>query len=182
MLTDDIKLIDPSEDLRDEYLEYMEEFRAADEPFVHDQREEAMRDFASFVQLLRDRAEGRNLPEGHVPSNTYWLVRGRRILATSRLRHRLTAALENDGGHIGYEVRPSERTKGYGKLLLSLTLERARQRGLKRVLLTCNQDNPASARIIETGGGKLTSEGVSKRDGKPIRRYWIELTEEGRGQ
>jgi len=175
MCAEELELIDPREDWRGEYLEYMEEFRAAGEPFVHGQREEAMRDFAAFVRLRKDRAEGRNLSDGYVPANTYWLVRGRRVLATSRLRHRLTAALEDDGGHIGYEVRPSERTRGYGKLLLSLTLERARRRGLKRVLLTCNQDNPASARIIESNGGTLTSEGISKRDGRPIRRYWIEL-------
>jgi len=35
--------------------------------------------------------------------------------------------------------------------------------------------------INERDGGRLARQGISKRDGKAIRRYWIELTEEGPG-
>ena len=106
----------------------------------------------------------------------FWLVRGgTAIVGTSQLRHTLTPDLEHEGGHIGYNIRPSQRRKGYGTRLLGLLLGKARGLGLQRVLLTCDTDNVASARIIEKNGGRLDSDGISGKSGKPISRYWIEL-------
>ena len=110
-----------------------------------------------------------------MPENTFWLVLNSRILGRSKLRHWLTPELEHEGGHIGYDIRPSERRKGYGTLILELTLKRAKSLGFGRVLLTCDTDNVASARIIEKNGGKHSGQAVSNRSGKPISQYWIEL-------
>jgi predicted acetyltransferase len=121
-------------------------------------------------------ARGRNLPDGFVPETIYWLLRdGQRVVARSSLRHRLTPHLEHEGGHIGYSVRPSDRGKGYGTAVCRLTLERARALGLPRVLITCDADNAASARIIEKNGGILEDERLSAQTGKMKRRYWIDL-------
>ena len=60
------------------------------------------------------------------------------------LRHRLNAGLEAWGGHIGYEVRPSVRGRGYGHALLAGMLPHARTLGLERVLLHCDDSNAAS--------------------------------------
>lgn len=171
------RLVEPAEDLAEDYLAYAQEFRAAGEPFVDDELHQANGDAASLIKLWREQAAGRRLPEGYVPCSRYWLVRDRRILATGRLRHRLTEALEDEGGHIGYDVRPRERRKGYATCLLAMMLDKARQLGLHRVLLTCNVDNPASRRTIEKNGGRLASQGVSKRTGKPVLRFWIDLRE-----
>jgi predicted acetyltransferase len=133
-------------------------------------------DFEGFIQLCSDEAVGRNLPLGRVPQSTFWLVRdGRRILGCSRLRHTLNAFLEEEGGHIGYDVRPSERRRGYGTLLLRLTLDKARDLGLKRVLITADSRNVASWRIIEKNGGILQSEMLSQRTAELLRKYWIAL-------
>ena len=59
--------------------------------------------------------------------------------------------------------------------MVKLVLERARKLGLKQVLITCDKDNAASARVIQKNGGKLESETMSKRRGKLKQRYWIEL-------
>ncbi len=83
--------------------------------------------------------------------------------------------MEDVGGHIGYRIRPSERRKGYGTLILALTLAEARKLGLPRVLLTCDQDNIASARVIQANGGALASEGYSPQTQTLVSRYWIEL-------
>ncbi|MHB8934154.1 MAG: GNAT family N-acetyltransferase, partial [Bellilinea sp.] len=95
----------------------------------------------------------------------------------SRLRHRLTPLLEEEGGHIGYDIRPSERGKGYATLLLALTLEKARESGMAGVLVTCDEDNIASARVIEKNKGQLLNTVVSQTSGKQVRRYWIDLKE-----
>lgn len=54
-------------------------------------------------------------------------------------------------------------------------LEKARDHELARVLVTCDSDNIASARIIEKNGGKLHGQSVSVKSGKPVSQYWIEL-------
>jgi predicted acetyltransferase len=83
--------------------------------------------------------------------------------------------LERNGGHIDYGIRPKERNKGFGTLILKLTLEKARQIGLKRVLLTCDDDNLASARVIEKNGGILQDKILNEGHKVPTRRYWIDL-------
>jgi predicted acetyltransferase len=170
-----IELVEIDESLRDELVAYVEEFRAAGEPSWQNEREAIRSDFAGYVRRRRDSAAGRNLPEGLVPQTDYFLWNGHQIVGSIRLRHQLTPALANDGGNIGYEVRPSRRGEGHATRMLAMILDKARQVGLKRVLLTCHNDNPASARVIDKNGGRLASQGISKRDGKEIRRYWIEL-------
>ena len=172
MTDEDITLVQPTEALREAYFALLEDFRAAGEPH----RKEPLSDFAAFVQERRDHARGINLSEGLVPYTTFWLVRnGSEILGTAGLRHRLTDALRDVGGHIGYAVRPSARRKGYATLLLRLVLDQARERGLDRVLVTCDKDNVASARVIQRNGGRLASEGPSAQSGTITQRYWIEL-------
>jgi predicted acetyltransferase len=60
-------------------------------------------------------------------------------------------------------------------VICSLTLQKARERGLRRVLITCNTENTASARIIVACGGQFDGEALSPRTGKPVSRYWIQL-------
>jgi predicted acetyltransferase len=167
----------PSPRLEASFWEMVAESDAAGEPFFSQQlRMLAQRHFAAYTGLLAAWARGERLPRGHVPGHVYWLVRsGTDIVGTSRLRHCLTPTLEDIGGHIGYDIRPSARRRGYGTRLLALTLERARALGLDRVLLTCDTDNVGSARIIERNGGVLASQGVSPAWNKPVSRYWIAL-------
>ena len=81
--------------------------------------------------------------------------------------------LEKEGGHIGYDIRPSERRKGYGTVLLALTLKKAQELGLHEVLVTCDSDNVDSVRIIEKNGGELIGRAVSEHTGKEVNRYRI---------
>ena len=166
-----IRLIEPMEELAAELLLMAREYQAAGD----DRYEPALKDLPAYFRRLKNYAEGINLPPGHVRASTFWLVEGSRIIGRSSLRHQLTSELEHEGGHIGYDIRPSERRKGYGTLLLNLTLERARGRGLRRVFLTCDADNPASAKVIEKNGGKRCGQVTSHRSGKIISQYWIEL-------
>lgn len=76
-------------------------------------------------------------------------------------------------GHFGYYVRPSERNKGYGTKLLSLCLERAKESGLDKVLVTCQPANMASKKVIQANGGVL--EKVVIDENKKIEWYWITL-------
>lgn len=165
-------LVEPTPELRDAFLDMAQEFRTSGD----DRYEDAIEDFDAFVQRCRDASRGVGLRPGIVPSTSLWLVlHGHRVLACSHLRHHLTPELERFGGHIGYAVRPSERRKGHGTILLALTLSKARKHGLVRVLVTCDDDNIGSARVIEKNGGVFHDMGTNTRSGKPLRRYWIDL-------
>jgi predicted acetyltransferase len=176
-----LELVSPSTQLEAAYLAFLDDFEAAGEQRIPGASgaELARSDFAAFVQRLQDDERGVNLKPGIVPSSAYWLLRqdaeGVTVLGVSALRHALTPALEEAGGHIGYSIRPSERRRGYGMRILALTLPPARALGLDRVLVTCDTDNIGSARVIEKNGGVLASEGYSALVEARISRYWITL-------
>jgi predicted acetyltransferase len=177
MQPENVKLIEPRETLLDALAgflaEYGDDFRNVDGlGWAPDVPLEQM------VERFHENARGINLPDGFVPSSVYWLVRGETtILGMLCLRHGLNERLRQHGGHIGYSVRPSERGKGYATRMLALALDKARQRGLERVLLTCNKTNRASARVIEKNGGVLEGERPIMLRGEPRMScyYWIEL-------
>ena len=79
------------------------------------------------------------------------------------------------GGHVGYVVAPSYRRKGYATEMLRQTLPIARSVGLGRILLTCDDDNVASRRVIELNGGVLENAVWEEGLRVPKRRYWIDL-------
>ena len=171
---DNLLLVEPRAELKTAFQEMVLEYRAAGEYYVH--HETALSDFVSFMAGIQSLLKGINLPPNLVPMTTYWLVKDNEIvLGESRLRHRLTPALENEGGHIGYAIRPLQRRKGYGTCILKLTLEKARDMGLDRVLVTCDTDNLASAMVIEKNGGTLTGYGRSPHSGVQVSQYWIDL-------
>jgi len=136
-------------------------------------------DFAAYVAAITDRTGRVRLPTGDivskVPFTVFWLVAGDAFIGEAHVRHELNAYLLKEGGHVGYGIRPSRQRRGYGKLILALALEECRRLGLTRVLLTCLQDNVASARIIEANGGELENVIDDPAGRGPLRRYWIAL-------
>ncbi len=133
--------------------------------------------FEVFVEKLKGHQQGKFLPEGWVPYTTFFLVANNgTILGKSSLRHTLPEHLLSNGcEHIGYYIRESQQRKGYGTEILRLTLEKAKTLGLKRVLVTCDDDNIASAKIIEKNGGVLENTYQEDELETIIRRYWITI-------
>jgi predicted acetyltransferase len=165
-----VEVTAPREDLAEPFLEMAREWRESGE----DAYAAALDDFEGYLSRLARHAEGRDLRPGRVPYLVFWLIgEDRRVLGTSRLRLGLTPGLEKEGGHIGYDVRPSERRKGYATALLARTLDEARARGIDDVLVTCDEDNVGSIRVIENNGGELLGQVVSDRSGKTVNRYRI---------
>ena len=175
MNSEDIKLIEPVVELKSEFLAMAEEFKAEGADTIDGIGSIDADDFEESVRREKGHTKGIGFPEGWVPCNTYWLICKNRIIGTCELRHRLTEALRKYGGHIGYSVRPSQRGKGYGTQMVTLALQKTQALGIERVLVTCGDDNIASARVIETNGGKLADKVPSEHREVLTRRYWIEL-------
>lgn len=134
----------------------------------------AFADFPAFARELNDEAAGINLPVGVIPQQTYWLQGDDgSLLGEIRLRPHLTEPFERHHGHIGYNTRPCARNNGYATRMLALALERAREQGLRRVMLTIEGENPASARVIAKNGGRLAW--AHSVGSEALACYWIEL-------
>ena len=169
-----INLVEPTIELKSEFLDLLDDQERAGEAFFDPAL--PRKDFAAFLRDIAQLSAGIDLRPGVVPMTTYWMVGPDRvILGVSKLRHHLTPSLLEHGGHIGYYIRPSQRRQGYGGLLLALTLEKASEKGIERVRVTCNTDNIGSARIIEKNGGVLSGQMVYEGTGTQISQYWIEI-------
>jgi len=116
-------------------------------------------------------AEAHRSPDDEkiVPCEFFWITDGddEEVVGFLALRTRLNDWLFNEGGHIGYSVRPSRRRQGHASGALGLAVRRAAELGIERALVTCDDDNLASARTIERNAGVYED----TRNGK--RRYWI---------
>ncbi len=140
----------------------------------------AKADFAAYVQKLLNEEQGKNLREGWVPCTHRWLVTpSEQVVGVTRLRHRIdNPFLSESAGHIGYDVAPSQRRKGYGHIALRFALEEATNLKIAKVLLYAAEDNLASRSIIERAGGKLERISYSDFWKQRICKYWITLADE----
>lgn len=129
--------------------------------------------FQAFIDFCRQQEAEEHIENGFVPSSTYFLENENGIItAAVNIRHRLNEYLMQRGGHIGYGVRPSERKKGYAKMILSLALEKTNKMGIREVLVTCDAENFASEKTILSNGGIFESS-FTEDNGNVIKRFWI---------
>lgn len=175
-----VRLIEPVVELKSEFFAMVEEFEMKNKGIINGVGSIDKDDFENSVSRAKDHARGIGLPEEWVPCSTYWLFHKGQIIGTCSLRHELNDFLRDFGGHIGYSIRPSQWGKGYGRQMLGLALEKARVLGIERVLVTCDDDNVASARVIEKNGGKLGDKIKTEYADYLVRRYWIDLPERSR--
>ena len=131
------------------------------------------RHFESYVSALLQRET--HPAAGRVPETLYWLVEGEDFIGRASLRHHLNTSLREIGGHIGYEIRPSQRLKGYGTLICHLVLEEAAAMGMERVMITCDETNTGSRKIIEANGGVYEGSVTPRGHSVPVRHYWVIL-------
>ncbi len=170
-----IKLTRPSLQYKDTFINGLKEYQA-EGGFPTVDAEERRTNFAEYVErLAQEFKDGRNEGEEKSHMEHLWLVDGDRYIGTVLLRHQLDSSSRNIGGNISYEIRPTERRKGYGTEILKLSLLEAKEIGLEKVLLTCDEDNIASKKIILKNGG--VEDEPYFEGGMRVKklRFWIDL-------
>ena len=170
-----IILVKPDLSYADEIIKYKEE-SLAESPIINGS---AGLDRFSSIEIwfeeLKKRSCEDTVPKGLVPSSTYLGVREKDnyIVGMIDIRHYLNEYLTQAGGHIGYGVRKTERNKGYAKQMLKLALEKCKELKIKKVLITCDEDNIASEKVILSANAKF--EDIRNVDGENKKRFWIDL-------
>lgn len=172
---DKIILVKPDLSYADEIIKYKEE-SLAESPIINGSA--GLDRFSSievWLEELKKRSCEDTVPKGLVPSSTYLAVREKDnyIVGMIDIRHYLNEYLTQVGGHIGYGVRKTERNKGYAKQMLKLALEKCKELKIKKVLITCDEDNIASEKVILSANAKF--EDIRNVDGENKKRFWIDL-------
>ena len=172
---DKIILVKPDLSYADEIIKYKEE-SLAESPIINGSA--GLNRFSSiedWLEELKKRSSEDTVPKGLVPSSTYLAVREKDnyIVGMIDIRHYLNKYLTQVGGNIGYGVRKTERNKGYAKQMLKLALEKCKELKIKKVLITCDEDNIASEKVILSAKAKL--EDIRNVDGENKKRFWIDL-------
>ncbi len=98
-----------------------------------------------------------NPEKKHVPEYKFAMVNThtQSPMGKIRLRVGLTEMLRQYGGHIGYEVDEPHRGHRYAARSCRLLLPLIRALGINPVIITCDPNNIASAKTIESLGAEL---------------------------
>jgi predicted acetyltransferase len=161
----EFKLVEPSVEYKESYLRGLRSFQSEGLAWhLALNAFDVEVNFAEFVSSLLTQ-----------PAETeLWGLVGGLYAGRISIRHELNENLKMEGGHIGYDTVPEFRGRGVATRMLAGALPVARRLGLERVLLTCNDSNAASIRVIEKNGGVL--ETTRAIPGKGLKRYyWIDL-------
>lgn len=131
---------------------------------------------SEIIEKSKNYELGLNLPAGHVQSTTFWLVDKHEFIGEIHIRHALTDELMKFGGHIGYIIRYSKQNRGYGTKMLQMGCNYTKEElSIQEILITCDDTNIGSIRVIEKNGGVLENKIVKEnpKGAELVCRYWI---------
>ncbi len=127
--------------------------------------------FSEYVQMLLDRETQPSV--GFVCDTVYWGVCENEVVGRISIRHELNEFLKKFGGHIGYIVRPSFRGHGLATEMLKRALLTNRAQTIGQLLLTCDDNNLASEKVIRKAGGVFQDSIEIGPDKARKKRFWI---------
>ncbi len=113
------------------------------------------------IKRLRDLDK----PDTHsraVKQSVLWLVFNQKYIGTIIIRHQASGRAPEIASHFYYEIRPSERGRGYGTTMLEMGIATAYRLGIEHPIVACDERNMASLSIIRTNGGLFLDRHVIK--------------------
>lgn len=155
-----LKLILPTPEYKEKVLAYKREFIENKDSMDGTAGLGNAETFEEWYNAFYDNLNEKTVRDGLVPATTYMAVSSAdgRLIGMIDIRHRLNDYLLNFGGHIGYSIRKSERQQGYATEMLTLALTECAKLNIKKVLITCDKNNIASAKTIINNNGILENE------------------------
>ena len=174
-------LEEPSLERMNDVKEYIEEHFKYNSKIAGDSGlEEEYVEYEKWLSKMELLKYPSTCPKNICVGREYFLIResDNKLIGMINLRWNLNEWMLQNGGHIGYGIRPTERRKGYNKISLYLCLLKAKEFGIDKVLLTADDNNLGSVKTIEALGGVLENKIPSYEDEKIVMgRYWINVLE-----
>jgi predicted acetyltransferase len=171
----DMELIELTNEYFNDFLKMAQEFDAESD----NRYSKHVKDKISFEQYIEYLGKFKNIetvPDGFVQSYTFFAVDEKKLIGAIRYRPKINDGLLLEGGHIGYDVRPTFRNLGYASAMLKIIIEKIKPTHEGKILITCDSNNLVSEKVILKNHGILENETISQRTGKKIKRFWIELS------
>lgn len=142
--------------------EMLQELPADENGFINSVKDKTFDEYKKWLKKSAERAEQAGVVDGwKVPTTTFWLFEDGKPVGIGKVRHSLTDALLENGGNVGYAIRPAARNRGLGKKLLSCLIVESKKIGAGRLLLTIQNHNIASIHVALANGGiieKITAD------------------------
>ena len=165
-------LAEPNKIYQKSFENYALAYGKIDDKYYFNKYKKALENFQGYLKYLQNYSKGNDLPQGEVITSTFWLIDIKDVVGVVRIRHE---NIECDG-HIGYDISPDCRNRGYGSQILKLALEKAINIvGIEEINLTCNIENIASKKIIEKNNGKLLGTIFDEEENEYLYKYSIRL-------
>ena len=168
----DLFLVEPDKKYQNSFEKYALAYKKINDEHYFKKYKKALENFQDYLNELYNYSKGINLPQGGVTTSTFWLIDKEEVVGVVRIRHKEVKY----AGHIGYDISPDYRNRGYGFQILKLALERAMKIGIKIAIITCKIDNTASKKIIEKNNGKLLGTIFDEEENECLYKYSIALT------
>lgn len=90
-----------------------------------------------------------------VPQTIFWFFDGEKPVGYGKIRHFLTEKLLDEGGNVGYAIRPSERNKGLGKAFAANLINEGKKMNIDKLLFTIQNHNVPSIKVALANGGMI---------------------------
>lgn len=173
------KLVRPSVEYKESYLEALGEFHAEGR-YLYQNTAQLNSDFGGFIKELKTEKGYPHQPYQDwvepVPETIVWLVKDDLYIGTVDIRHRLNWHLEKWGGHVHFNIRPSMRGKGFGIKILKKVMPIVNYLGIDKALITIAPDNIIATGIVEALGAEFEEETTATDKFPAMRRYWLDCT------
>jgi len=165
----DLFLSKPRKEYEKSFKAYVLSYENDEDKHYFEMYKEAIDNFDQYLNRLENNSKGIDIPEGWVQTSSFWLIHNNEVVGVTRVRHQ-----EVEGaGHIGYDISPCHRRKGYGTEILKLALEEAGKLGIKEAIVTCNVNNGTSKKIIEKNNGKFLGNVFDEEENEELYKYSI---------
>lgn len=172
---EEFELMRPTKEYAEQIAQYRQEFLERNDSMNGCGPLRRIENIEEYIQVCRDWECADKVPAHLVKCTQFIFVRksDNRLVGMIQVRHGLNDFTAKYAGHIGYSVRPSERCRGYAAKMLEMALGFCREIGLDKVLLTCDEDNAASEKVIAANGGVFECAIYCEQENMWVKRFWI---------
>lgn len=173
------KLIRPSVEFKESYLEALAEYHAEGR-YLHQDIVSLTNNFEGFIKELSTEKGYPHQPYQDwvepVPETVVWLVKDNQYIGTVDIRHRLNWHLEKWGGHVHFNIRPSMRGMGFGTKILKKAMPIINYIGIDKALITLHPADKAALKIVENCDAEFEDETSATDKFPAMKRYWLDCT------